>query len=49
MVFNQPGALAGPQLEALYQQVAALDMDEVRAKIAAAQQAQQGQQQEARA
>lgn len=49
MVFNQPGALAGAQLEDLYQQVAALDMDDVRAKVAAAQQDQQGQQQEARA
>lgn len=49
MVFNQPGALAGAQLEDPYQQVAALDMDDVRAKVAAAQQDQQGQQQEARA
>ncbi|SDR77765.1 thioredoxin [Agrococcus carbonis] len=34
MVFNQAGALPGPQLEQLIGAVRDLDMDEVRAKIA---------------
>ena len=34
-VFSQPGALQGPQLEQLIQQVKERDMDEVRAQMAA--------------
>lgn len=34
LVFAQPGAIAAPQLEDLVSQVKALDMDEVREKIA---------------
>ncbi len=34
LVFSQPGALPGPQLEQLIGAVRDLDMDEVRAKIA---------------
>jgi len=34
-IFQQPGALRKPQLDDLLQQVEALDMDEVRAKVAA--------------
>jgi thioredoxin 1 len=34
MVFNQAGALPGPALEQLVEAVEALDMDDVRAKIA---------------
>ncbi len=41
LVFSQAGALPGPQLEQLIDQVKGLDMDEVRAKVAEAQ-AQQG-------
>ncbi|HLS49217.1 MAG TPA: thioredoxin [Actinomycetaceae bacterium] len=37
LVFSQAGALPGPALEDLIGQVKALDMDEVRAKIAEAQ------------
>ena len=37
LVFNQAGALPGPQLEQLIGAVRDLDMDEVRAKIAAQQ------------
>lgn len=37
MVFNQPGALAAPQLEQLIGAVEELDMDKVRADIAAAE------------
>ncbi|MFJ3921686.1 thioredoxin [Streptomyces sp. NPDC090022] len=37
-IFSQPGALPGPMLEELIGQARALDMDEVRAKIAAEQQ-----------
>jgi thioredoxin 1 len=36
LVFNQAGALPGPVLENVLTQVKALDMDEVRAQIAAA-------------
>ena len=36
LVFNQAGALPGPALEQVVQAVKGLDMDEVRAKIAAA-------------
>ena len=36
LVFNQAGALPGPALEQVVQAVKDLDMDEVRAKIAAA-------------
>ena len=38
LVFNQPGALPAAQLEELIGAVEALDMDDVRAKVAAAQQ-----------
>lgn len=41
LVFSQAGALPGPQLEQLIDQVKGLDMEDVRAKVAAAQ-AQQG-------
>ncbi|QDB78090.1 thioredoxin [Georgenia sp. 311] len=41
LVFSQAGALPGPQLEKLIEQVKGLDMDEVRTKVAEAQ-AQQG-------
>jgi len=41
LVFSQAGALPGPQLEKLIEQVKGLDMDEVRAKVAEAQ-SQQG-------
>ncbi len=34
-VFSQPGALAGHVLDDLIQQVKALDMDDVRAQVAA--------------
>jgi len=34
MVFNQAGALPGPALNQLVDAVEALDMDEVRAKLA---------------
>ena len=34
LVFNQPGALRAPDLEAVVEAVKGLDMDEVRAKIA---------------
>ena len=37
LVFSQAGALPGPQLEQLIDQVKGLDMDEVRAKVAEAQ------------
>jgi thioredoxin 1 len=37
LVFSQPGALPGPALEQVITAVKALDMDEVRAKVAAAQ------------
>ncbi|MCX4749883.1 thioredoxin family protein [Kitasatospora sp. NBC_01287] len=42
MIFAQPGALPPAALEDLIQQAKQLDMDEVRAKIAAEQQAEQG-------
>ncbi|MBW5480824.1 thioredoxin [Streptomyces bambusae] len=45
-IFAQPGALPGPMLEDLIGQARAVDMDEVRAKIAAAQQEQAQQEQE---
>jgi thioredoxin 1 len=35
LIFNQAGALAAPQLEQLIESIVALDMDEVRASIAA--------------
>ncbi len=35
-VFGQPGAIPGQALESLIEQVEALDMDEVKAKVAAA-------------
>lgn len=35
LVFSQPGALAAPQLEQVIDAVRGLDMDEVRAQIAA--------------
>lgn len=38
LVFNQPGALPPAQLEELISAVEGLDMDDVRAKVAAAQQ-----------
>ncbi|HLT85591.1 MAG TPA: thioredoxin [Phototrophicaceae bacterium] len=41
LVFSQAGALPGPQLEQLIDQVKGLDMDEVRAKVADAQAEQQ--------
>jgi len=41
LVFSQAGALPGPQLEQLIDQVKGLDMEDVRAKVAAAQ-AEQG-------
>ncbi|WP_152192709.1 thioredoxin [Georgenia satyanarayanai] len=37
LVFSQAGALPGPQLEQLIDQVKGLDMEEVRAKVAEAQ------------
>jgi len=37
LVFAQPGALPGPALEQVITAVKGLDMDEVRAKVAAAQ------------
>lgn len=37
LVFNQPGALPAPALEQVIDAVRALDMDEVREKVAAAQ------------
>ncbi|MBS1697818.1 MAG: thioredoxin family protein [Actinobacteria bacterium] len=46
LVFAQPGALAAPQLEQVIAAVRGLDMDEVRAQVAA--QAQQSQQETAR-
>ena len=36
LVFSQPGALPGPALEDLIGQIKGLDMDDVRAKMAAA-------------
>ncbi len=41
LVFSQAGALPGPQLEQLIEQVKGLDMDEVRTKVAEAQAQQQ--------
>ncbi|PYG01150.1 thioredoxin [Georgenia satyanarayanai] len=41
LVFSQAGALPGPQLEQLIDQVKGLDMEEVRAKVAEAQAEQQ--------
>jgi len=41
LVFAQPGALAAPQLEQVIGAVRGLDMDEVRAQIAAPQQSEQ--------
>ncbi|WP_454084349.1 thioredoxin [Georgenia sp. Marseille-Q6866] len=41
LVFSQAGALPGPQLEQLIDQVKGLDMEEVRAKVADAQAEQQ--------
>ena len=41
IVFSQPGALSGPQLEQLIEGVRGLDMDDVRKQIAA-QQAEEG-------
>jgi len=41
MVFSQPGALPASALDQLIEQVRALDMDKVRADIAAQQQAQE--------
>ncbi len=41
LVFSQAGALPGPQLEQLIDQVKGLDMEEVRAKVAEAQADQQ--------
>ena len=35
LVFSQPGALPGPALEGIIEQIKGLDMDEVRAKVAA--------------
>ena len=46
LVFNQPGALPPAQLEQLITAVNDLDMDQVRAEIAAADAAQGGNQQE---
>jgi len=46
LVFAQPGALAAPQLEQVIAAVRDLDMDEVRAQVAA--QAQQSEQETAR-
>lgn len=40
MVFSQPGALPPPAIDSLLEQVRALDMDEVRKKMAEQQQAQ---------
>src|SRR3954453_11708787 len=40
MVFRQPGALPGPALEELITAVKGLDMDDVRAQIASAEQSQ---------
>lgn len=37
IVFSQPGALAAPQLERVIESARALDMDEVRAQLAAQQ------------
>ena len=42
LVFAQPGALAAPQLEQVIAAVRGLDMNEVRAQIAAQQQSEQG-------
>lgn len=42
LVFSQAGALPGPQLEQLIDQVKGLDMDEVREKVAEAQTEQEG-------
>jgi len=39
LLFNQPGALPGPALEELIGKVQELNMDEIRAEIAAQQQA----------
>lgn len=36
LLFSQPGMLSAPQLDELIEKLRALDMDEVRAKIAAA-------------
>ena len=41
-VFSQAGALPGPQLEKVIEAVRGLDMDDVRAKIAANEQASSG-------
>ncbi|WP_413451519.1 thioredoxin [Georgenia phoenicis] len=41
LVFSQAGALPGPQLEQLIDQVKGLDMEDVRAKVAEAQAAEQ--------
>lgn len=34
MIYNQAGAMAGPQLQSLVEQIEGLDMDNVRAQIA---------------
>lgn len=44
LVFRQSGALPARDLESVIEQVKALDMDEVRAKLAAAEQEKAGQQ-----
>ena len=44
LVFNQAGALPGPALEQVVSAVKALDMDDVRAKLAQAEQEQPAQQ-----
>ncbi|RSS80299.1 thioredoxin [Streptomyces sp. WAC06614] len=43
-IYSQPGALPAPMLEDLIGQARAVDMDEVRAKVAEAQRAETGQQ-----
>ena len=40
MIYNQAGAMAGPQLQNLVEQIESLDMDNVRAQIAEQQAAQ---------
>lgn len=40
MIYNQAGAMAGPQLQNLVEQIEGLDMDNVRAQIAEQQAAQ---------
>ncbi|RQP09148.1 MAG: thioredoxin [Microbacteriaceae bacterium] len=42
LVFAQPGALAAPQLEQVIAAVRGLDMDEVRAQLAAQERSEQG-------